>query len=171
VQAVQLRNLARIDDLTGLPNRRAWFAELPLALERAQRGDGPMSIAIFDLDHFKKFNDTYGHPAGDKLLRTAATEWATKLRTVDTLGRYGGEEFIILLPSAPGSEAAEVVGRLREVTPAGQTFSCGVATWDGRESGEALISRADRALYDAKAGGRNRTVVYRDEKALTPAGT
>jgi diguanylate cyclase (GGDEF)-like protein len=170
VQAVQLRNLARIDELTGLPNRRAWFGELPLALERARRDERPLSVAMLDLDHFKKFNDTYGHPAGDQLLRGAADGWATKLRAVDTLGRYGGEEFVVLLPAAPGTEAAAVIDRLREATPSGQTFSCGVATWDGQETGEELIARADRALYEAKAGGRNRTVVHGEERSLAAAG-
>ncbi|OLB66087.1 MAG: hypothetical protein AUI10_03865 [Actinobacteria bacterium 13_2_20CM_2_72_6] len=170
VQAVQLRNLARIDELTGLPNRRAWFAELPLALERSRRDVRPLSVAILDLDHFKKFNDTYGHPAGDKLLRGAADGWVPKLRAVDLLGRYGGEEFIVLLPASSGPEAATVIDRLRDATPSGQTFSCGVATWDGQESGEEMIARADRALYEAKAGGRNRTVVQGDEPALAAAG-
>jgi diguanylate cyclase (GGDEF)-like protein len=170
VQAVQLRNLARIDELTGLPNRRAWFGELPLALERARRDGRPLSVAILDLDHFKKFNDTYGHPAGDKLLRGAADGWVTKLRAVDILGRYGGEEFIALLPAAPGAEAAAVIDRLREATPSGQTFSSGVATWDGQETGEEMIARADRALYEAKAGGRNRTVVHGEERSLAAAG-
>jgi diguanylate cyclase (GGDEF)-like protein len=169
VQAVQLRNLARVDELTGLPNRRAWFGELPLALERARRDGRPVSVAILDLDHFKKFNDTYGHPAGDQLLRGAANGWVTKLRTVDTLGRYGGEEFVALLPAAGGAEAAAVIDRLREATPSGQTFSCGVATWDGQEPVEDLIARADKALYEAKAGGRNRTVVHGDERSLAEA--
>jgi len=170
VQAVQLRNLARVDELTGLPNRRAWFGELPLALERARRDGRPTSVAILDLDHFKKFNDTYGHPAGDQLLRGAANGWVTKLRTVDTLGRYGGEEFVALLPAADGTEAATVIDRLREATPSGQTFSCGVATWDGQESVEDLIARADKALYAAKAGGRNRTVVHGEEPSLAGTG-
>jgi len=126
--------------------------------------------AILDLDHFKKFNDTYGHPAGDTLLRGAADGWVPKLRAVDLLGRYGGEEFIVLLPASSGPEAATVIDRLRDATPSGQTFSCGVATWDGQESGEEMIARADRALYEAKAGGRNRTVVQGDEPALAAAG-
>jgi diguanylate cyclase (GGDEF)-like protein len=167
VQAAQLRNLARIDELTGLPNRRAWVTELPLALERARRDERPLSVAILDLDHFKKFNDTYGHPAGDVLLRGAADGWSEKLRAVDTLARYGGEEFVVLLPAAHGTDADVVIERLREATPSGQTFSCGIATWDGQETGNELVARADNALYQAKADGRNRTVVDRSGQALS----
>jgi diguanylate cyclase (GGDEF)-like protein len=93
----------------------------------------------------------------------------TKLRTVDTLGRYGGEEFVALLPAAGGTDAATVIDRLREATPSGQTFSRGVATWDGLESVEDLIARADKALYKAKAGGRNRTVIHGESLAEATA--
>jgi diguanylate cyclase (GGDEF)-like protein len=158
-QAALLRELALVDELTGLPNRRAWSSELPLALERARRKQAPLSLAMIDLDHFKRFNDTHGHPAGDDLLRTAAAAWRGRMRLIDLLARYGGEEFIITLPDADVAQAEAIVGRLRGATPLGQTFSAGIAVWDGSESIEALLERADRALYAAKQAGRNRTLI------------
>ena len=156
-QARQLRMLARCDALTGLANRRAWFEELPAALARAARDGTPLTVAMIDLDHFKRFNDEFGHQAGDRMLKGAASAWTGELRVVDQLARYGGEEFILLLPNAGADLAAEVVERLRAVTPTGQTFSAGLAVWDGAESSDELIGRADEALYAAKANGRNRT--------------
>jgi diguanylate cyclase (GGDEF)-like protein len=158
-QAGQLRQLARVDELTGLPNRRAWASELPLAVEHARRDGAPLAVAMIDLDHFKRFNDEYGHPAGDRLLKGAAAAWADQLRAVDRLARYGGEEFIAMLPSADAEQAVEALQRLRRVTPAGQTFSAGIAIWDGIETSDEIVARADVALYAAKAGGRNRTVL------------
>jgi diguanylate cyclase (GGDEF)-like protein len=161
-QAHQLRGLARVDELTGLPNRRSWSSELPHAIERARRDATPLAVGMLDLDHFKAFNDEYGHQAGDRLLKGAAAAWTGQLRTVDQLARYGGEEFIALLPTATAGEAVEVLDRLREVTPAGQSFSAGVAVWDGAETSDELIARADKALYRAKESGRRRTVVADD---------
>jgi diguanylate cyclase (GGDEF)-like protein len=155
-QARRVRELSRQDELTGLPNRRAWNDELPRALEHARRDGAPVSVALLDLDHFKRFNDAYGHPAGDRLLKEAAAAWHGRLRTVDTLARYGGEEFIVLLPAADTAQAAEVLDRVLAVTPLGQTFSAGVATWNGSETSDELIARADSALYAAKGAGRNR---------------
>jgi diguanylate cyclase len=155
-QSKQLSQLSRVDELTGLPNRRAWSAELPAAIERARRDRVVLSVALLDLDHFKRFNDEYGHQAGDRLLKSASAAWSAKLRAVDQLARYGGEEFIVLLPGATAELAASVLERLRGVTPAGQTFSAGVAAWDGNETSEELIARADRALYRAKDAGRDR---------------
>ncbi|MGK5685323.1 GGDEF domain-containing protein [Actinoplanes sp. URMC 104] len=154
-QAQQVRELARQDDLTGLPNRRAWNDELPRALEHARRDGRPVAVALLDLDRFKTFNDTYGHPAGDRLLKSASAAWHGSLRAADTLARYGGEEFVVLLPGAEGDEARDVLGRALAATPLGQTFSAGVAVWDGQETSDQLIERADLALYEAKAGGRN----------------
>jgi diguanylate cyclase (GGDEF)-like protein len=155
-QSKQLSQLSRVDELTGLPNRRAWSAELPAAIERARRDRVALSVALLDPDHFKRFNDEYGHQAGDRLLKSATAAWSAKLRAVDQLARYGGEEFIVLLPGATAELAAGVLERLRGVTPAGQTFSAGVAAWDGNETSEELIARADRALYQAKDAGRDR---------------
>jgi diguanylate cyclase (GGDEF)-like protein len=158
-QARLLGELALLDELTGLPNRRAWSSQLALAIERARRKHTPLAIAMIDLDHFKRFNDTYGHPAGDQLLRTAAAAWRHRVRVIDQLARYGGEEFILTLPDADGAHAEAIIARLRAVTPLGQTFSAGVAVWDGAEPVDALLARADRALYGAKQAGRNRTMV------------
>ena len=154
-QAAALRELAGVDELTGLPNRRGWSAELSSTLERARRDGGALTVAMIDLDHFKRFNDTFGHPAGDRLLKGAAAAWSEQLRSVDQLARYGGEEFIALFHGADLSTANEALARLRTVTPAGQTFSGGVARWDGTETSDELVARADRALYEAKRAGRD----------------
>jgi diguanylate cyclase (GGDEF)-like protein len=166
-QSRQLSQLTRVDELTGLPNRRAWSAELPAAIERARRDRVALSVALLDLDHFKRFNDEYGHQAGDRLLKTATAAWSGKLRAVDQLARYGGEEFIVLLPGATAELAASVLERLRGVTPAGQTFSAGVAAWDGNETSEELIARADQALYQAKDAGRDRILAAAQQPAAT----
>lgn len=158
-QAATIREMSYTDDLTGLPNRRAWIIELPRAIERARRNSVPLSVAMVDIDRFKLFNDTYGHPAGDKLLTAVGAAWQQRLREVDYLARYGGEEFLVLLPDVEGVRAGQVVDRLRNDTPLGQTFSAGIATWDGRETSDELVARADAALYAAKQAGRNRTVL------------
>lgn len=154
--SLQVRELSRRDELTGLPNRRAWTGELPRVLEQARSGGEPVSIAMIDLDRFKSFNDRHGHPAGDRLLKEAAAAWTGALRRSDILARYGGEEFIVLLPGADTGQAVAAIERVRAVTPAGQTFSAGVATWDGEESSDDLVSRADTYLYAAKKAGRDR---------------
>src|SRR6266540_764647 len=166
-QARRLSQLIRVDELTGLPNRRRWSVELPAAMERARRDRVALSIAMLDLDHFKSFNDEYGHQAGDRLLRSVAAAWRARLRAVDQLARYGGEEFIVTLPGANGDLATSLLERLREVRPAGQTFSAGVATWDGTETSEELIARSDEALYQAKADGRDRITVASERSPST----
>ncbi|WP_412737232.1 diguanylate cyclase domain-containing protein [Krasilnikovia sp. MM14-A1259] len=167
-QAERLRELAEQDPLTGLPNRRIWDVALPAALARATRDGAPVSVAIVDLDHFKAFNDLHGHQMGDRLLKEAAAAWADGLRAGDLLARYGGEEFVALLPDTDEVEAGDVLDRLRGRTPMGCTFSAGLATWDGRENGEALLSRADRALYHAKATGRDRVERAEAPRPLPP---
>jgi diguanylate cyclase (GGDEF)-like protein len=156
-QTRPVMSLARMDGLTGVPNRRAWDTELPVALDVARRDQTSVSIALLDLDHFKRFNDEYGHPSGDRLLKSAAA-WHSALRSVDLLCRYGGEEFAVILPGATEADAAQIIDRLRRVTPLGQTFSAGIAGWDTREGSEQLVERADQALYIAKAAGRDRVV-------------
>jgi diguanylate cyclase (GGDEF)-like protein/PAS domain S-box-containing protein len=148
---------ARIDSLTSLPNRRGWDEELGRELARARRERTPFCIALLDLDHFKVFNDNNGHQAGDMLLRRAASAWRLALRQSDFVARYGGEEFAVLLPVCELDEAMEVIERLREATPEGQTVSAGVAQWNGYEAENAIIDRADLALYNAKRDGRDRT--------------
>lgn len=152
-QTAQLKELTQVDELTGLPNRRAWSFELPRAVERARRHGTALSVAMLDLDHFKCFNDEYGHPAGDRLLKSAGAAWLAEIRAGDLLARYGGEEFILLLPEAEGPTALDVLDRLRAATPLGQTFSAGLARWDGTETSDELIARADSALYRAKGEG------------------
>ncbi|MFI6071852.1 GGDEF domain-containing protein [Actinoplanes sp. NPDC051343] len=155
LQTQRVRELAVTDELTGLPNRRAWNTELPRAIERARRTGEPLAVAIIDLDHFKQFNDAYGHPAGDLLLKEAAAVWTGNVRSGDHLARYGGEEFVLLMPDATAERAREIVDRMRRATPLGQTFSAGLATWNGNEASDELIARVDTALYEAKDAGRN----------------
>jgi diguanylate cyclase (GGDEF)-like protein len=150
---------ARTDQLTGVANRRAWDEALPRELTRARRARDPISVAMVDLDHFKAYNDTHGHPAGDRLLRAAAAAWTQRLRSSDVLARYGGEEFAIVLPGCGPQAAAEVAAGLRAALPHGATCSIGVAAWDGVEDPDALVARADGALYRAKSAGRDRVVV------------
>jgi diguanylate cyclase (GGDEF)-like protein/PAS domain S-box-containing protein len=157
----ELDSAARTDPLTGVPNRRWLASELDREMARARR-DGPdFCLALLDLDHFKRFNDRHGHLAGDRLLREACRRWRSALRTSDFLARYGGEEFVVLLPNCSPAQAVEAIERLRSETPAGQTCSAGIATWDGVEDAVALIARADAALYEAKEGGRDRIVTDR----------
>ena len=151
--------MARTDELTGLSNRRAWDEEIQRELARAQRKGFPVCVGLLDLDGFKQFNDTHGHPAGDALLREAAIAWRLASRVTDTIARYGGDEFSVLLPHCTTDQAVVVAQRLRRATPRQQTCSAGVAQWDGTESAVALVSRADRALYAAKARGQGQAVV------------
>ena len=155
----RLESIARTDDLTGLPNRRAWDEELPRELLRSKRAERPLCVAMIDLDHFKEFNDDHGHQAGDRLLKQAAAAWGVELRATDFLARYGGEEFALALPGCSPEQATEVAQRIRAATPEGETCSIGIACWDGAEEAPSLLGRADRALYEAKRRGRNLSVV------------
>jgi diguanylate cyclase (GGDEF)-like protein len=155
LQTQKVRELAVTDELTGLPNRRAWNTELPRTIERVRRTGDPLVVAIVDLDHFKNFNDAYGHPAGDRLLKEATAAWQDQLRSADHLARYGGEEFVLFLPDATPAQARDILERMRLATPLGQTFSAGIALWNGAETSDDLTARADTALYQAKNAGRN----------------
>jgi diguanylate cyclase (GGDEF)-like protein len=166
----EVRRLARTDALTGVANRRAWEEEFSRELARAARSGQPLCIALLDLDHFKAYNDQHGHPAGDRLLRAATAAWQGRLRKTDLLARYGGEEFAVLLPDCELDSAMEIAERLRTAQPEG-TCSLGVAGWDGRENAAALVDRADRALYAAKQGGRNRSCADRAADAPSPASS
>jgi diguanylate cyclase (GGDEF)-like protein len=152
-----LQELARTDALTGAANRRAADEALERERHRAARSGGPFAIVLLDVDRFKAFNDAHGHPAGDVLLQRAAEAWRGTLRAGDLLARWGGEEFCAVLVDCDGWGAREAADRLRAVVPGGQTCSAGVAVWDGAEDVATLVRRADRALYDAKAAGRNVT--------------
>ncbi|HEY1358467.1 MAG TPA: sensor domain-containing diguanylate cyclase [Thermoleophilaceae bacterium] len=153
----QVEAIARTDGLTGLPNRRAWDEELRQELIRSRRDGHAVTVAVLDIDHFKDYNDEYGHQAGDAFLQEMALSWRRVLRASDFLARYGGEEFGVILRAA-GSETGifEIVERLRAAMPRGQTCSVGFATWDGMESPEDVTGRADAALYRAKREGRDR---------------
>jgi diguanylate cyclase (GGDEF)-like protein len=158
-QAQQLEALAHHDGLTRVPNRRAWDLELAQAMAGARRSGTTLAVALLDLDHFKSYNDTNGHQAGDALLTQAAAAWREELRAADLIARYGGEEFTVLIQGLSGPQAAAIVDRLRTRTPFGQTFSAGVAVWDGGETPQHLVGRADAALYEAKRAGRDRVVI------------
>jgi diguanylate cyclase (GGDEF)-like protein len=151
--------LAHHDGLTRVPNRRAWDLELARAMAGARRSGDTLAVALLDLDHFKSYNDTFGHQAGDALLAQAAAAWRAELRGADLIARYGGEEFTVLIQGLSGAEAAAIVDRLRARTPFEQTFSAGVAVWDGGETPQKLVGRADAALYEAKRAGRDRVLV------------
>jgi diguanylate cyclase (GGDEF)-like protein len=151
----QLTESALTDELTGLPNRRAWDEHL----EQAVREPQPLCVAILDLDRFKSYNDDHGHQAGDRLLKEAAAAWRAVLRPTDTLARYGGEEFVVLLREDDVETARDVVDRLRRATPRGQSCSAGVALRATHEGANALVGRADHALYEAKRAGRNRSLI------------
>ena len=166
-QATQLAALAHNDALTGIPNRRAWDLDLVREMARARRSGAPLQVALLDVDHFKRFNDSNGHQAGDLLLKSAAASWRAQLRETDMLARYGGEEFAALLVGCSLADAVAVLERVRRATPLGETVSIGVVSWDGRQSPEQLIRAADDALYQAKHNGRDRVVA---PAAPDPAG-
>ncbi len=157
------------DPLTGLPNRGAFTSALALEMERTRRTGAPVSLAILDVDDFKRFNDTYGHPCGDAVLGAVAHTLQTSVRRLDTAARLGGEEFALILPATSRARAMGMVERilaairqtsiLWEGKPLSVTCSAGVATARGKGSDvspDALYAEADRALYAAKAAGKNR---------------
>jgi diguanylate cyclase (GGDEF)-like protein len=161
-QGARLEALLREDGLTGLSNRRAILTQLGGMVSAARRHGHPLSIAICDLDHFKRINDGHGHKTGDAVLVAAAHAMGTHLRAEDQLGRLGGEEFLVLLPDTNAVAAHHVAEKLRAelacaATPVPVTVSIGVATWDG-EAPEDLLHRADEALYAAKEAGRDRVM-------------
>ncbi len=164
----RLEDLGRTDGLTGLPNRRALKDRLEQAHVAARRRGEHLSVVMIDLDHFKEFNDSFGHLAGDDLLRGYATRLRSRLRSTDFVARYGGEEFLVVLPDTDGDGATRVIAELRDGFRkaddlCGVTFSAGLAVWDGIESSDDLIGRADSALYVAKAAGRDRSVSHDTE--------
>ncbi|MEW5880975.1 MAG: GGDEF domain-containing protein [Pseudomonadota bacterium] len=168
----QLDQLAHEDALTGVLNRRGLDERLPVEMARAQRLAYPLTVAMLDFDHFKRFNDRRGHGAGDALLRGTAQAWLRQLRPTDLLARYGGEEFTLVLPACSVDDAVALIERLRPLMPERQTFSAGVAAWNGADPPEALLRTADIALLQAKRAGRNRTVVAgREPQVALPLST
>jgi len=160
---------ARTDVLTGMANRRSWEEELPTALRRAERLGHPLSVALIDVDHFKAFNDLYGHPAGDGALREIGARWRAHVRDIDLLARIGGEEFGLLLPGCDANRALEVVERLRADMPEGLTASAGIVSWAIPLTADQFIAEADRALYRAKTDGRDRACLSAGSTVLRPA--
>jgi diguanylate cyclase (GGDEF)-like protein len=162
----RIEELAELDELTGSFNRRCIMRMLDDEIARANRSKAPCSIALIDLDWFKRVNDHYGHPTGDEVLRTFAITVFANIRDIDKFGRYGGEEFLLVLPDTPDDEAVRTLDRLREIvagldwsafSPGMQvTISAGVAMLKPDETADTFLARADRALYAAKAQGRNR---------------
>jgi diguanylate cyclase (GGDEF)-like protein len=156
--AVALADQARRDPLTGLLNRRGWEDALAAEIARADRSHEPLAMLMLDLDGLKAFNDTAGHQAGDELLRATARLWESRLRPTDVLARYGGDEFVVLLPGCDEPSALQVARELLADMPPGGSCSAGVAQWNGTETGPALAARADVALYDGKRAGGARAV-------------
>ena len=166
----QIRQLATHDDLTGLLNRRAMLDRMQLEQHRSLRSGSPLLIAQLDIDHFKAVNDTHGHAAGDLVLQSFADTVRRNVRDTDVLARWGGEEFVLLLCDTPAADAVTLMERLRQVVQAMQvpvpeggepitvTVSIGLARHTPAHPLAGTLERADRALYAAKAGGRNRVV-------------
>lgn len=161
-RAIQLEDVANRDAMTGLSNRRYGERLLEMEVERAARYERPLSVVLFDVDHFKRINDTYGHPVGDRVLMTVARILGDASRESDVLVRWGGEEFLLIVPERGMGEAARLAERLRRTLeesdvaiPRLLTASFGVATLMERESAADVVRRADAAMYAAKQGGRN----------------
>jgi diguanylate cyclase (GGDEF)-like protein len=163
----ELERIANYDSLTGLLNRRAVMQKLDEQVQHAKRYEEPLSIIMLDIDHFKKVNDRYGHIIGDNVLEKVASVISSVVRATDIVGRYGGEEFIVILPHTEGSVTLTVSERIRKaveeaemVGSNGDTFSVtvsqGVGSYIQDEDINSLIQRADAALYQAKENGRNR---------------
>jgi len=169
LRTAELRELAVTDPHTGAYNRRCLLPRLREEMQRGLRTGEHVSVVLFDLDHFKRVNDRWGHAVGDAVLRAVADCVREQVRAMDVLVRRGGEEFVLLLPRTDAGEARDVAERVRSYLARDplavrtgvnvrQTISMGVATWDGTESAEELEERADLAMYEAKHMGRNRVV-------------
>ena len=171
LEHARTRRLASTDGLTGMYNHRTFQERLSQEIARADRYSRPLSVLIIDVDHFKVYNDTYGHPQGDIVLQDLARLLQEMSRTSDTVARWGGEEFAIILPETDSVGAQKIGQRLceqmerypfpgQELMPGGTlTISIGVATYASASSKEALLQAADTALYAAKREGRNRVCV------------
>lgn len=162
----RIEELAELDELTGSYNRRCIMRMLDEEIARAGRNGAPCSIALIDLDWFKRINDAFGHPTGDEVLRTFAITMFANIRGIDRFGRYGGEEFLLVLPDMSTDNAVRALDRLRAIIAEldwsafspdmSVTISAGVATLKPEETPDTFLARADCALYAAKARGRNR---------------
>jgi diguanylate cyclase (GGDEF)-like protein len=161
----RIEQFAELDELTGIMNRRTIMRALDDELARSQRTGRPCSIALIDLDHFKRVNDVFGHPTGDEVLRTFAITVFANIRSIDKFGRYGGEEFLLILPETSQTAAEALLARLCElietldwsgITPTMvTTISAGFAEIRPEDNSDSVLARCDRALYRAKDAGRN----------------
>jgi diguanylate cyclase (GGDEF)-like protein len=166
--AERVEGLSQVDELTGVLNRRYVMRALSDEMARVQRGAEPCSIAMIDLDFFKQINDRFGHPIGDEVLRSFAIAVVANLRDIDRFGRYGGEEFLLVLPCASAGQATGMVDRLRKIVAGLDwtgvsddlrvTMSAGIGQIRSSETCDEVIARADAALYSAKNAGRNRVM-------------
>ncbi len=164
-----LRSLMVRDSLTGLLNHNRIKEQLVAEVARAERYRSALSVAMIDIDHFKKVNDTHGHPVGDRVIKSLARLLQQRLRTTDVIGRYGGEEFIAILIGTQAAQAREIMDKVREsfgtvrhLSMTGEftsSFSCGIASFPDHRDSSLLLDAADHALYEAKKTGRNRVVV------------
>ena len=165
---------ARTDGLTGVNNRKAFDEALSRELAEAEKGGQPLCLVIGDIDHFKKFNDTFGHRTGDQVLRLVASCLKTGVHAGHFVARYGGEEFAVIIPATEIASAETIANKIRETVQARElvkrstgeslgrvTMSMGIALLQPGEAGASLVERADSCLYDAKRGGRNRVVTER----------
>jgi diguanylate cyclase (GGDEF)-like protein len=165
-----LRHSMLHDGLTGLLNHRTAKERLATAFNVASNTRGRLAVAMIDIDHFKMVNDKYGHPMGDEVIRSLAWILKQRLRKTDLVGRYGGEEFLVILPDSDAEQAFEVLDRIRrdfshirysfEDTSFDTTFSAGVSQYFPLTNAESMIKDADEALYDAKNSGRNCVVIH-----------
>ena len=171
-QAEEMGRIAITDPLTAIMNRRGITVSLLDAMAQAERYRTPLTVAMADIDHFKEINDTYGHDAGDRVLKSVAATLSDALRMPDKVGRYGGEEFLIMLPHTNLAQGSKIVERIRAsvskkifdqgAKKARVTISIGVTQFKPGEDLEQLMSNADKALYDAKKGGRNLVVARKN---------
>ncbi|MET0443413.1 MAG: GGDEF domain-containing protein [Pseudorhodoplanes sp.] len=162
----RIEQLSELDELTGAFNRRCIMRMLDDEIARSQRSHAPCTIALIDLDWFKRINDAFGHPTGDEVLRTFAITIFANIRSIDKFGRHGGEEFLLVLPDTPAATATQMLERLRDIVAAldwsafsdrlAVTISAGIATLTANDTADTLLARADSALYAAKERGRNR---------------
>lgn len=171
--AQNMSRLAITDTLTRIMNRRGITVGLLDAMAQSERYDAPLTVALADIDHFKQINDTHGHDAGDKALAAIAGVLTEALRMPDKIGRYGGEEFLIVFPHTAMTQGYRISERIRRMVEAADfeigrentklTISIGLAQFRKGEDLERLISRVDRALYNAKQQGRNRVIISQED--------
>jgi diguanylate cyclase (GGDEF)-like protein len=164
----RIEELAELDELTGAFNRRSIMRALDDEIARAHRTHTTCAVALIDLDWFKKINDLFGHPTGDEALRTFAITMFANIRSIDKFGRYGGEEFLLILPETTDEAAERTLDRLRAIiadldwstiSPSMTvTISAGVVMLQPNETPDSILARADAVLYRAKNGGRNRVI-------------